>query len=197
MEISGNQAAEALCDQVELLTAEVREALLQKALVVSNEKCNSLILRLNALTEDLTQQVKNVRLSVNELEWNLKEENQSLLKRMKQQSEKASENLQEKVQELKNLSTQIQAEVSTATARATDTASALLNKRINEMADNVIRKINENADAITQKAKAAGKEIDRAKEDMRFERGFRKFWFWATPVLFLAQMVISVFLLLR
>ena len=40
------------------------------------------------------------------------------------------------------------------------------------------------------------KEIEKAKDEIRFESGFRKFFFWATPVLLLAQAVVSVLLLL-
>jgi len=45
--------------------------------------------------------------------------------------------------------------------------------------------------------KDIGKEIDEAKKEIYYERGFRKFFFWATPILLLAQTVVSVFLLLR
>ena len=195
--IEENIPAQELCAEVGRLTAEVREALLQQALAVSNEKCNNLISRLNALTEDLTQQVKNVRSSVNGLEWNLKEENDILLKKMKQQAEKASESLREKVQELKNLSIQIQAEVSTATAKATDKASEIFVKRFNEVAEKALQKIDEQANEIQKKVNAASKEIDGVKDDIHFERGFRKFMFWATPVLLLVQTIITAFLLLK
>lgn len=40
-------------------------------------------------------------------------------------------------------------------------------------------------------------EIEQAKSDIHFERGFRKFLFWATPILLAFQTAISIFLLLR
>ena len=43
----------------------------------------------------------------------------------------------------------------------------------------------------------AEKEIEKAKDEIAFESGFRKFFFWVTPVLLLAQAVVSVFLLLK
>ena len=92
----------------------MREALLQQALTVSNEKCNSLLSQQNALIEELTRQVRSVRLSVNELEWNLKGDNENLLKRMRQQSESMQTNIRENVRELQNLTEQIQTEVRTA-----------------------------------------------------------------------------------
>lgn len=48
-----------------------------------------------------------------------------------------------------------------------------------------------------EKKKEAEKEIEKAKDEIAFESGFRKFFFWATPVLLLAQAVISVLLLLK
>lgn len=95
---------------------------------------------------------------------------------------------------MKNLSTQIQAEVSTATARATDEAAKVLNKRINEMVNSVICRINENTDVITKKVKVAEREIDRVKDDIHYERGFRKFMFWATPVILFVQTIAIIIL---
>lgn len=189
-----NLPAQALCEQVDLLTAEAREGLLYKALTVSNAKCNKLVSDQNARIEELTRQVKNVRLNVNELEWNLKEENESLLKRMRQQAESMRTNIRENVRELKNLTEQIQAEVSTATAKATDEAASVLTKRINNMADGAIEKVNTSTAAIIEKATAAEQEIARVKDDIHYERGFRKFFFWVTPITLLIQTVAIIIL---
>ena len=43
--LTDNEPAQELCEQVRILTVEAREALLQQALAVSNEKCNGLIKR--------------------------------------------------------------------------------------------------------------------------------------------------------
>ncbi len=192
-----NPAAQELCEQVKSLTAEVREALLQQALAVSNEKCNSLILRLNALIEELTQQVKNVKWSTNELEWNLKDDNGKMLKDLKESNNNLLENLKTTIRRITEVTAQIQAEISIATAKATDEAAVLLNRRINEAADKAIAKIDEETKDITKKLKAAGNEISGIKDNIHFECGFRKFFFWATPVLLLAQTIISAFLLLN
>ena len=40
--------------------------------------------------------------------------------------------------------------------------------------------------------KETEKEIIRLKEDVSFERGFRKFLFWATPALLLVQSIIMI-----
>ena len=73
-----NLPAQELCEQVKGLTAEVREALLQQALTVSNEKCNNLLSQQNALIEELMQQVKSVKWNVVGLENNLNEQQQSV-----------------------------------------------------------------------------------------------------------------------
>ncbi len=98
---------------------------------------------------------------------------------------------------MKNLTEQIQTEVNTATAKATDDAAKVLTKRINDMADGAIEKVNASTAAITEKVKSAEQEIAHVKDDIHYERGFRKFFFWATPILLLAQTVVSIFLLLR
>lgn len=170
---------------------------MQQALAVSNEKCNGLIMRLNVLVEELTLQVRSVRWRMTELEENLKENNENLLKKLRMQAESMSESLNGKIRELKSLTIQIQTEVRTATAKATDEASKLLNTRINEAADKAIATIDRQAEEISKKAKAIEKEIDHAREEIHYERGFRKFFFWAAPVLLLAQSILTVIMLLR
>lgn len=196
-DLTDNLPAQELCEQVDLFTAEARESLLQKALAVSNEKCNSLITRLNALIEELTRQVKSVKWSVYEFEGSMKDENESLLKRMKQQAENMLNELKEKIQELKELSAQIQAEVSKATTRATDEAAKVLIERINETADEVIQKVNASTAVITEKVKAAEQELSRVKDEIHYERGFRKFMFWATPVLLLIQSIFTMIAIIK
>lgn len=196
-DLTDNIPAQELCEQVDLFTAEARESLLQKALAVSNEKCNGLILRLNVLIEELTRQVKSVKLSVYDVEVRMKEYNEIVLGRMKFQAENMLNELKEKVRELKELSTQIQAEVSIATARATDEAEKVLTERINEMADDVIQKVNASTAVITEKVKTAEQELSRVKEDIHYERGFRKFMFWATPVMLFVQIVLTAILLIK
>lgn len=196
-DLSDNLPAQELCEQVKVLTAEAREALLQQALTVSNEKCNNLISQQNALLEELTRQVKSVKLRAIALENNLNENNEKMLKDLQRSNNNLLESLKTTIRQITEVATQIQAEVSIATARMTDEASVRFNKRINEAADKAIAKIDEQADEITKKVKAASKEIDGMKDDIHFERGFRKFFFWVMPILLLAQTVVSVSLLLR
>lgn len=93
--------------------------------------------------------------------------------------------------------TRIEYQVNTATEKTTDSATKTLNERVNKAADNAVKKMDEQANSLTQKVKEAEKEIEKAKDEIAFESVFRKFFFWATPVLLLAQAVVSVLLLLK
>ena len=88
VDLRDNEPAQELCEEVRLLTAEAREGLLEQALAVSNEKCNGLVLRLNAQTEELTQQVRNVEWTNSELVRKRKEENEKQRNEQKEGSEK-------------------------------------------------------------------------------------------------------------
>ena len=117
VDLSENQAAIELCEQVKLLTAEARESLLQQALTVSNEKCNSLVERLNAQVEELTQQVKNVRWLNSELATRLKEDAEKLLKDLKDNNYHLSESLKITLRRITEVATQIQTELTIARQR--------------------------------------------------------------------------------
>lgn len=197
VDLTDNLSAQELCEQVDLLTAEARESLLQKALAVSNEKCNGLISRLNALVEELTQQVKSVKLSVYDVEGSVKEENEIVLKGIEKSWEQMLNKIRTEVRELQSLTAQIQAEVRAATAKATDEASDLLTERINEMADGVIQRVNVTVNEATSKVKAAEQEVNRVKNDIQYERGFRKFMFWLTPLMLAVQSILTVLVLLK
>ena len=92
---------------------------------------------------------------------------------------------------------QIQAEVNTATAKATDEAADLLTKRINEMTDKAIGKIDEEAEKIAKSLKAVCNGVSGAKNEINYERGFRKFMFWVTPVLLLIQSIFTMITILK
>ena len=82
-------------------------------------------------------------------------------------------------------------------AKATDEATALLKERIALAADDASEVIDAHAKALTKKVEELQKEVNKAREDIRLERGFRKFFFWLTPVLLVAQGILTVILLLR
>lgn len=196
VDLSNNPQALELCEEVKRLTAEAREALLMQALMVSREHCNDLVLRLNVRVEELTRQVKNVEWQNELLERNLNDDLKKFTKDVKESNEKLSKNLNQTLDKIMTTVTGIERQVNTATEKATDSATKTLNERVNQAADDAVFKMNQQAQSLTQKVREAEKEIEKAKDEIAFESGFRKFFFWATPVLLLAQAVVSVLLLL-
>ena len=115
---------------------------------------------------------------------------------MKERNEKLSRDLNQTLDRITTTVSGIERQVKTATERATDSATKTLNDRVNKAADDAVFKMNQQAQSLTQKVKEAEKEIEKAKDEIAFERGLRKFFFWATPVLLLAQAVVLGLLLL-
>lgn len=197
VDLSDNLPAQALCEEVKQVTAQAREGLLMQALSVSNEKCNDLILTQNVRIAELTRQVKNVEWQNELLERKLKDDVEKLSKDVKESNRQLLNNLNGTLQKITTTVSGIEQQVNTATERATDSATKTLNERVNKAADDAVFKMNQQAQSLTQKVRETEKEIEKAKDKIAFESGFRKFFFWATPVLMLAQAVVSVFLLLK
>lgn len=64
------------------------------------------------------------------------------------------------------------------------------------MTENAVRIVNESGGKVLNAAEKAKEEIDKVKDDIYFERGFRKFMFWLSPVLAIAQTVLLIMLAL-
>ena len=197
VDLTENLSAIELCEEVKRLTAETREALLEQALAVSNEKCNGLILQLNARVTDLTRQVRSVKWMNEELASSLKDDAEKLTKEMKEENRNMLASMQITLQRITETVTKIQEIVNTTMAKATDEATALLKERIALAADDASEVIDAHAKELTKKVQSLEKEVDKAKEEIYYERGFRKFFFWLTPVLLLAQGIMTAILLLR
>ena len=197
VDLTENVPAAELCEEVKRLTAETREALLEQALAVSNEKCNGLILQLNARVMDLTRQVRSVKWMNEELASSLKDDAEKLTKEMKEENRNMLASMRITLQRITETVTKIQEIVNTTMAKATDEAGELLKERVTEAADSAAETLDEYAKSMKKKVEALEKEVEIAKDDIRFERGFRKFFFWVTPVLMLAQCVMTAILLLR
>lgn len=197
VDLTENVPAAELCEVVKRLTAETREALLEQALAVSNEKCNGLILQLNARVTDLTRQVRSVKWMNEELASSLKDDAERLTKEMKEENRNMLASMRITLQRITETVTKIQEIVNTTMAKATDEAGELLKERVTEAADDAAFTIDEHAKSMKKKVEALEKEVYKAKEDIRLERGFRKFFFWVTPALLLLQSVMTVMLLLR
>ena len=196
VDLSNNPQALELCEEVKRLTAEAREALLMQALTVSREHCNDLVLRLNVRVEELTRQVKNVELYNERLERKLKEDVERLSKEVRESNYRLSERIDATLKRITETVTEIESLVTTAMGKAIDSASKLLNDRVKEATDIAVAKINESADNLMSSVEKAKKEIDKVKDDIYFERGFRKFMFWLSPVLAIAQTVLLIVLAL-
>ena len=65
------------------------------------------------------------------------------------------------------------------------------------MTENAVRIVNESGGKVINAAEKAKKEIEKVEDDIYFESGFRKFMFWATPILLFAQSIAMTLLLLR
>lgn len=72
-----------------------------------------------------------------------------------------------------------------------------MKQSITKMADDAVIAVNESAGKMMSEANKAKKEIEKAKDEIRFESGFRNFMFWATPILLFAQSIVMALLLLR
>lgn len=160
---------------VDELKAVTQGGLFQKALALSNEKCNNLIRQQTLLIEDLTRQVKNVKESNYENVRNLTDKVGSVTRRLETLINQQATMKAETVQEVQRVADNV----------------------IKEGVDLFSAKVSETTEEVKDKLKDVENEIEQAKSDIHFERGFRKFLFWATPILLAFQTAISIFLLLR
>ena len=189
VDLSNNPQALELCEEVKRLTAEAREALLMQALTVSREHCNDLVLRLNVRVEELTQQVRNVEWYNERLERKLKESVEKLIDDVKGSNCKLAKEIEFSLNQITETVTEIERLVSTAMGKAIDSATKLLNDRVKDATDMAVSKINESASKLISSTEKAKKEIEKVEDGIRFESGFRKFMFWLSPVLAIAQTI--------
>ena len=64
--------------------------------------------------------------------------------------------------------------------------------------EEIIKKaVDESVKEVKEELKTTVKEIQKQREEMQVEGGFRKFMFWATPILLFAQSIAMALLLLR
>lgn len=162
-----------LNEAVESLLSVAQAGLLQKALALSNEKCNNLIERLNVQVKDLTQQVRSVS-----------ENNSVLVKNLRERVESLTSKLEVMIQHQATANEETAKEVRLATGKAISTGIDYFSKRIDEETEQVKNTLKETV-----------KELEQMKADIRQERKFHKVLFWATPILLGVQTVISLILL--
>ena len=141
--------------------------LLKEILTKSDKKCNALIERQNTLIEDLTMTVKD-----------LKKSNESLRLNLHYIVTGTTSQMQETLESERKFKT----EISETIKRAITTSAS-------EVKENALKQVDETVSEVKRELKETQKEIGRQRDDMKFQHGFRKFLFWATPILLLAQTI--------
>ena len=197
VDISRNPAILDLQEEAKRLTAEAREAMFLQALATSREQCNDLILTQNVRIAEQTQQVKNLEWSNKKLVSELRSAVWNVSQEVKEENQKFSKDLNQTLEKISKTVTGIEHQVSTATAKATDEAAKSLKHCVDKMTENAVRIVNESGGKVINAAEKAKKEIEKVEDGIRFEGGFRKFMFWATPILLFAQSIAMTLLLLR
>jgi methyl-accepting chemotaxis protein len=175
---------------------EAREAMLLQSLAISNEKCNALVSRLNAQVEELTQQVRNVEWYNEILERKLREDVERLSKEVKENNYRLSERIDATLKRITETVTGIEHLVRAAMEKAINSATQLLNDRVKEATDIAVIKVNRCAQSLNKKMRETEEALDEVKHEIRYESGFRRFMFWLSPVLAVAQTVLLIMLAL-
>ena len=152
---------------------QTENGLLKEALAISNERCNTLVSLQNTLILDLTA-------SVNEI----KGDSGNYAKRLNESVQGAVREMREIAQDERKF----KAEVSQA-------IKSEITRSVNEVKAHALEQVDETLTEVREQLKATAQEIEREREDMKLVHGFRKFLFWATPVLLLAQTFAILFLI--
>ena len=189
VDISKNPAILDLQEEAKRLTAEAREAMFLQALATSREQCNDLILTQNVRIAEQTQQVKNLERTNERLVSELRGDVWLISKEVKESNNQLSKSLNQTLSKISETVTDIEHQVSIATAKATDEAAKSLKHCVDKMTENAVRIVNESGGKVIHAAEKAKKEIEKVKDDIHFESGFRKFIFWLSPVLAIAQTI--------
>ena len=158
----------------EIRRAETENGLLKEALAISNEKCNGLISKQNTLIADLTT-------SVNVIESN----NDYYVKKLRESVQSAVKEICEITQDERKFKAEVSQSIKSEIGRTVADAKA-----------HALEQVDETLSEIKEQLKTTAKEIEREREDMKLVHGFRKFLFWATPVLLLAQPIALIIALL-
>ena len=146
---------------------DIQTALLKEALAISNERSNSLIERQNKLIEGMRSDIAMT-------EFELTETTEKAVREIKATAAK-TERLNE------NIAMQVRKAVLTSA---------------NELKAEILASADKALTETREELKKTEKQIQKQREDMRMESGFRKFLFWATPVLLLAQTIALIIALL-
>ena len=72
-----------------------------------------------------------------------------------------------------------------------------ITRSVNDVQACANKAVDESVKEVKEELKTTVKEIQKQREEMQVEGGFRKFMFWATPILLFAQSIVMTLLLLR
>lgn len=153
-------------------------ALLKEALARSSVNCNELISRQNTLIKDLTMTVNS-----------LKSENDYNVSRLKENVSSAVVAMKNLQDETRKLNKTIATETSDAIRQTRITLESELRKSIAVQSQEVFAEVKKELDESKQL-------LETTREELRLQRSFRKFLFWATPILLLAQTIALIVSLL-
>ena len=137
--------------------------LLKEILTKSDKKCNALIERQNTLIEDLTTKVRV-----------LESENDYNANRLSESVSSAVKEIRNLQAETRSLNNRVATETSNAIKRATTTLENELRKSIAVQSQEVFVEVRKELDE-------SKKLLESTREELKVERGFRKFMFWVTP----------------
>ena len=151
----------------EVRRAETENGLLKEALAISNERSNSLIEQQNKLIEGMRSDIAMTEFELTET------------------TEKAVREIKATAAKSERLNESIEAQV----RKAVLTSANELKAEILASADKALTETRE-------ELKKTEKQIQKQREDMRMESGFRKFLFWAMPVFLLTQTIVLIIALL-
>lgn len=152
---------------------QTENGLLKEALAISNERCNTLVSLQNTLILDLTA-------SVNEI----KGDNSFYAKKLSESVQSAVREIREITQDERKFKTEV-----------SHTVKNGIMQTVAEAKNYALEQVDETLDEVRQQLKATAQEIERERGDMKLVHGFRKFLFWATPILLLAQTFAILFLI--
>ena len=172
--IDTGEAAKPLAQLQELNESkktDLENSLLKEALAISNDKCNSLIDKQNTLIKDLTTKVRA-----------LESENDYNANRLSESVSSAVKEIRNLQAETRSLNNRVATETSQAIKRATTTLENELRKSIQTQSTEVFAEVKKEIDE-------SKKLLESTREELRVQHGFRKFLFWATPILLLAQTI--------
>lgn len=151
--------------------ADLESSLLKEALAISNDKCNSLIDKQNTLIEDLITTVRELETS-----------NESELKRTRLTVMSVIGEIKDLQAETRSLNNRVATETSYAIKRAVTTLENELRNTIAVQSQEVFTEVKKELDE-------SKKLLESTREELKVQHGFRKFLFWATPILLLAQTI--------